>query len=97
MKIQKIYNEKGVDYVDVRHDIVLEHIYKRKALVLETDRGIMSLSPEELKNPYILSDRTFPYKYTEGKTGNKYVLFSYPLNVEKVGLGVKELAQMGVF
>ncbi len=79
MKIDKIY--KG--HVDVRHDIVLDHIYRRKTLVLETPEGMMSLNAEQLSKPVILSDRTFPYQYKKGMIGEKYCLMSYPLKVNK--------------
>ena len=91
-EIKKIYKEKGKSYVDLRHYKVLECIRLHDVAVIKTPKGTMELTPRELSEPIILSEKTI-----ESKFGGRYVLFSYPLKVKSEGLSEKEMATLGVF
>lgn len=90
--VKKIYRYGGKSYVDLRSYKVLECILKNDLAVIETPKGEMTLTPKQLANPVILSEKTI-----ESKFGGRYVLFSYPLEIKSNGLSVKDLAQLGVF
>ena len=92
ISVKKIYKVGGKSFVDIRHYKVLECILKNDLAVIETPKGQMELTPRQLANPVILSEKTI-----ESKFGGRYVLFSYPLEVKSNGLSDQELAGLGVF